>query len=77
MDRYIYYKSSCLGLQRSQGLLFELVLRGQVRWVPDSIETEALLLVCPKFLSDLVDVISSCCLLLVVKGRHTANLKVL
>ena len=69
-------KSSCLGLQSSQGLLFELVLRGQVRLVPDSVETEALLPACPNFLSDLVDVISSFCLL-VVKGRHTANLKVL
>lgn len=77
MDRYIYYRKQLPGLAEVSGLLFELVLRGQVRWVPDSIETEALPLACPKFLSDLVDVISSCCLFLVVKGRHTANLKVL
>lgn len=42
-----------------------------------TIETEALLLACPNFLSDLVDVISPCCLLPVVKSRYTANLKVL
>ena len=45
--------------------------------VADSIETEALMLACPNFLSDLVDVISPCFLLPIVKGRYTAHLKVL
>lgn len=74
--RYIYYKKQLPGLAEVSGAPLRAGSRGQVRWVPDSVETEALLLACPNFLSDLVDVISSFCLL-VVKGRHTANLKVL